>query len=180
MSPVVTKAGSSPTANVVCAVKLAVVAPGAVVLRSTDTVPDGPKPPTIRSGRPSPLRSAAVTPVGVSPTANVCCASKVGAVAPGAVVFSSTDTEDDPRLETIKSFSPSPLRSAVVTEYGCVPTVKGAGAAKLGNSKPDSVALLSARVNVRFGWKIVLPITGTATVSVVVPGVKSSVPDLAV
>ena len=61
------------------------------VLSSTDTVPESSFA-TIRSGLPSPLMSAAVTESGSLPVAKVCWVAKVGVVAPGAVVLSSTDT----------------------------------------------------------------------------------------
>ena len=78
-------------AKVCWAAKLAVVAPGAVVFSSTDTVLE-PVLATRRSGRPSPFTSAAATERGPLPVAKVCWAAKLGVVAPGAVVFSSTDT----------------------------------------------------------------------------------------
>ena len=46
----------------------------------------------MRSGLPSPFTSAAATETGSAPAAKVCWAAKEGVVAPGAVVFSSTDT----------------------------------------------------------------------------------------
>ncbi len=47
---------------------------------------------TIRSGWPSPLRSAAVTETGKVPVLNFCWVAKLGVVAPGAVVLSSTES----------------------------------------------------------------------------------------
>ena len=79
-------------AKVCWAAKVGVaVAPGAVVFSSTDTVSE-PAFATIRSGLPSPFKSAAVTEDGSLPVAKVCWAAKERVVAPGAVVFSSTDT----------------------------------------------------------------------------------------
>ncbi len=65
--------------------------PGAVVFSSTDTVFE-PSFATIRSGLPSPFKSATVTESGLLPVAKVCWAAKEAVVDPGAVVFSSTDT----------------------------------------------------------------------------------------
>ena len=65
-------------AKVCCAAKLGVVAPGTVVLSSTETVLSL-KFATIRSGLPSPLTSAAVTEKGFAPVAKLCCAAKPGA-----------------------------------------------------------------------------------------------------
>src|SRR5437879_675927 len=65
--------------------KLAVAAPGAVVLSSTDTVlAIGFM--TIRSGLPSPLTSAAVTKPGTLPMSEGCWVAKLGVAAPGVVV----------------------------------------------------------------------------------------------
>ena len=102
-------------AKVCCAAKLAVVSPGTVVLSSTETVL-ALTFATIRSGLPSPLTSAAVTEKGTDPVAKVCCAAKLGVVAPGAVVLSSTETVLSLRFATTRSGLPSPLTSAAVTE----------------------------------------------------------------
>ncbi len=80
-----------PVAKVCWVAKLGVVAPAAVVLSSTETV-SSPSFATIRSGLPSPLTSAAVTENGTVPVAKVCWVAKLGVVAPGAVVLSSTET----------------------------------------------------------------------------------------
>ena len=84
-----------PVAKVCWAAKDGVVAPGAVVFSSTDTVL---RRRSRRSGRacrrrsrPPPSRRA-----GALPVAKVCWAAKEGVVAPGAVVFSSTDTVFEP------------------------------------------------------------------------------------
>ena len=116
-SAAVTETGSLPVAKVCWVAKLGVVAPGAVVLSSTDTVLSA-RFATIRSGLPSPLMSAAVTESGSLPVAKVCWVAKVGVVAPGAVVLSSTDTVLPPKFATIRSGLPSPLISAAVTENG--------------------------------------------------------------
>src|SRR5262249_60314424 len=94
---------ASPAAAVAAAVaklcsapKEGAVAPGAVVFSSTDAVLE-PKLARRRSGRPSPLTSAAATEYGLRPVAKVCWVAKEAAVAPGAVVFSSTDTVVEPR-----------------------------------------------------------------------------------
>ena len=68
---------------------------------------------TMRSGRPSPFTSATTTESGALPVAKVCWAAKLGVVAPGAVVFSSTDTVL--RIGTVGDDEvggrPSPFRS---------------------------------------------------------------------
>src|SRR5205809_730487 len=66
-------------------------APGAIVFSSTDTLVSV-KLSTTRSGLPSPLMSPTATESGVDPAAKLCWVAKVGTVAPGAVLFSSTDT----------------------------------------------------------------------------------------
>ena len=71
--------------------KLAVVAPGAVVLSSTETVLPVSFA-TIKSGKPSPLSVGHRHRHGAMPVAKVCWVAKVGVVAPGAVVLSSTET----------------------------------------------------------------------------------------
>ena len=93
------------------------MAPGAVVFSSTDTVLES-KFATTRSGLPSPFTSAAVTENGALPVAKVCWAAKEGVVAPGAVVFSSTDTVFELSFATTRSGLPSPFTSAAVTESG--------------------------------------------------------------
>ena len=79
---------------------------------------------------PSPFKSAAVTDHGELPVAKVCCAAKERVVAPGAVVFSSTDTELELKFATIRSGLPSPFKSAAVTESGKLPGAKVCWAAK--------------------------------------------------
>ena len=71
------------------------VAPGAVVFSSTDTVSE-PSLATMRSGWPSPLRSATATEIGIAAGGEGLLGGEGGAVAPGAVVFSSTDTVVEP------------------------------------------------------------------------------------
>src|SRR5208282_979882 len=141
-SAAVTEDGQLPTANVCWVAKLGVVAPGAVLLSSTETVPLL-EFATIRSGLPSPLTSAAVTEAGPMPTAKVCWVAKLGVVAPGAVVLSSTDTVPLPPFATIRSGLPSPLTSATVTEAGQLPTAKVCGVAKLSVVAPGAVVLSS-------------------------------------
>ncbi len=122
-SAAVTENGKLPVAKAVWAAKEGVVAPGAVVFSSTDTVFELPFA-TIRSGLPSPFKSAAVTEYGSLPVAKAVWAAKEGVVAPGAVVFSSTDTVLAARFATIKSGLPSPFKSAAVTERGAEPVAK--------------------------------------------------------
>src|SRR5262249_47025743 len=91
-SAAATEYGEAPGAKGCWAAKEAVVAAGAVVFSSSDTVVEPKKGlARRRSGRPSPLTSAAATETGTEPVAKVCWAAKEGTVAPGAVVFSSTD-----------------------------------------------------------------------------------------
>ena len=53
-------------------------------------------------------------------------------MAPGAVVFSSTDTVSEFELATTRSGLPSPLTSAAATEPGSLPVAKVCWAAKAG------------------------------------------------
>jgi len=85
-------------------------APGAVVLSITDTLQDV-KFATTRSSLRSPFRSPTVMDSGESPAAKSCLAVKLGAVAPGAVVLSSTDTVLEALLATTRSSLSSPFRS---------------------------------------------------------------------
>jgi hypothetical protein len=87
------------------------------VLSNTETVLSK-RFATIRSGLPSPFRSAVVTEYGLLPVAKTCWVAKLGVVAPGAVVLSSTETVALLVFATIRSGLPSPLRSATVTETG--------------------------------------------------------------
>lgn len=79
---------------------------------------------TIRSALPSPLRSSAAAATGPLPVAKACCGSKLATAAPGAVVFSSTETVLSLILVTIRSSLPSQSMSAVVTEAGPIPVSK--------------------------------------------------------
>ncbi len=54
-------------------------------------------------------------------------AAKVGAAAPGAVVFNSTETLLELTLALARSGRPSPLKSPTATEYGCCPCQRPAG-----------------------------------------------------
>ena len=69
-----------------------VVAPGAVVLRSTLTELE-PLLAIARSGLPSPFKSPIETERGLDPVVNVVWGKYDGVVAPGAVVLMSTLTE---------------------------------------------------------------------------------------
>ncbi len=129
-------------AKVCWGAKLGVAAPGAVVLSSTETVLS-PSFATIRSGLPSPLTSAAVTEAAAPPTAKVCWVAKLGVVAPGAVVLSSTETVSSRAFATIRSGMPSPLTSAAVTECGPLPAAKVCWVAKLAVVAPGAVVLSS-------------------------------------
>src|SRR5262249_53585107 len=123
MSPNAGNAGRVGVAKSWWAAKEAVVAPGAVVFNSTDSVAE---PGTSRSGWPSPLTSPTATakiPAAVV-VATLCGAAKAGAVAPGAVVFNSTDTLLVKRLATTRSDWPSPLTSPNATEKDPLPVAK--------------------------------------------------------
>src|SRR5436853_171987 len=112
-----TEKGKDPVAKDCCAAKEGVVAPGVVVFSSTDTL-SVLALATARSGLPSPLRSPMATERGPVPVAKVCWKPKVGVVAPGAVVLSSTDTLLESRLAMTRSGLPSPLRSPMATDTG--------------------------------------------------------------
>ena len=73
--------GTLPVAKVCWAAKEGVVEPGGVVFSSTDTVLASWLA-TMRSGLPSPLRSAAATETGALPVAKVCWAAKPGVTSP--------------------------------------------------------------------------------------------------
>src|SRR5262249_39141482 len=101
-SDAATERGLFPVAKVCWVANDAGVAPGAVVLTSTDTVSSFCLAP-IRSGLPSPFTSDAATERGAVPVAKVCWVAKDGVLAPGAVVFNSTDTVLLVKLATIRS-----------------------------------------------------------------------------
>src|SRR5262245_3157797 len=116
---------------------------GTTVLSSTDTVLEK-ELATARSGLPSPLTSATATPRGRVAVAKVVGAAKLGAAAPGAVVFSSTDTVLSTLLVTARSGLPSPLTSAAATPpRGRLPVAKVFWAAKLGAAAPGAVVFSS-------------------------------------
>src|SRR5438552_2655518 len=110
----------TPVAKVCCAANEGEVAPGAVVLSSTETGLELTLA-TARSGRPSPLRSPTATDRGPAPVAKVCWAANDGVAAPGAVVLSRTDTEAEFWLIKTRSGLPSPLRSATTGDLGPMP-----------------------------------------------------------
>src|SRR5271166_3871509 len=141
-SATATERGSTPVAKDCWAAKLGVVAPAAVVFSSTDTVPEY-KLATMRSGRPSPFKSATATERGSTPVAKVCWAAVLGVVAPAAVVFSSTDTVSEPKLATMRSDLPSPFKSATATDSGALPVEEVGWAAKLGVVAPAAVVFSS-------------------------------------
>src|SRR5207249_116274 len=122
--------------------KLAVAAPGAVVLSSTDTVLE-PLFATARSSLPSPFRSPAVTDTGLTLVSKSCLAAKLGVTAPGAVVLSSTETVLETSFATARSSLPSPFRLPTVTDSGLTLVAKSCLAAKLGVAAPGAVVLSS-------------------------------------
>ena len=146
-SAMVTETGWLPVAKVCWAAKLGVVAPGAVVLSRTETVLAAP----IRDDQ---VGLAVAVDVGRrhrhrgAPAANVCWVAKLGVVAPGAVVLSSTETVCRLQFATIRSGLPSPLMSAAVTENGWTPVAKVCCVAKLGVkvlAAPPPPAIASGR-----------------------------------
>src|SRR5262249_17805346 len=76
---------------------------------------------------------------GLVPVAKVCWGSKLGVAAPGAVLFSSTDTVLEAALATAKSGRPPPLRSPSATERGSMPVAKVCWPAKPGVVDPAAV-----------------------------------------
>src|SRR4029079_10231543 len=140
-SPIATERGLSPVTKSCLTAKLEVVAPGVVVLSSTDTV--AIKFATTRSSFPSPLRSPIATDNGLSPVGKSCLLAKLGVAAPGAVVLSSTDTVLELILATAMSSFPSRFRSATVTNTGPVPVAKSCLGAKVEVADPGAVVLNS-------------------------------------
>src|SRR6185295_12772710 len=109
-----------------------------VVFSSTDTLPEVWLA-TSRSGRPSPFTSAAATETGLLPAAKLVGPLKVGGLAPGAVVFNSTDTLAELKLATSRSGRPSPFTSATATEIGLVPAPKLVGPLNVMAARPKGV-----------------------------------------
>src|SRR4051794_14643018 len=125
----------SPVGKVTGDAKLGQAAPGGVVFSDTPTLNE-PLFATRRSGRPSPLTSAAATASGPMPAGNATAAAKLGATAPVAVVFSNTDTSLELELATRRSGRPSPLMSPVATDQGPRTTAKLTADRKLGLVAP--------------------------------------------
>src|SRR5437870_1055082 len=144
-SPIATDAGAVPVAKSWWAAKLGVAAPGAVVLSSTDTMPELLFA-TARSNLPSPFRSPTVTNTGLLPALKSCLATKLGVAAPGTVALSSTDTVPEIKFMTARSDLPSPFRSPSVTDTGPAPVAKSCLAAKLGVAAPAAVVLSSTDI----------------------------------
>ena len=134
--------GKPPVANVCWEAKLGVPLIGASVFSTTDTVLE-PRFAVAMSGRPSPFTSPTTRELGPLPVAKVCCAAKLGVVAPAAVVFSSTDTELELPLATARSRRPSPFTSFNTIEVGVLPVAKVCWGAKLGAAAPAAVVLNS-------------------------------------
>ena len=86
-SAATTNAGPDPASKLGAAAKVALVAPVAVWLNSTETAASLR---TINSALPSPLRSAATRSRGRVPTSNACCVGKIALVVPGVVALSAT------------------------------------------------------------------------------------------
>src|SRR5439155_964851 len=141
-SPTVTDSGLAPVPKSWWAAKLGVAAPGAVVLSSTDTVPEI-QFTTARSPLPSPFRSPSVTENGPAPVAKSCLAAKLGVAAPAAVVLSSTDTVLELWFATARSSRPCAVKSPTVTDSGLGPVAKSCLAAKLVVAAPRMEVLSS-------------------------------------
>ena len=151
-SAAVTEADCNHASKTCAEAKLAVVAPGTVLLSNVETVPVQPFA-TITSGLPSPLRSAAVTEPGaqsgddIGDVLKMAAGSKLNVVAPGAVLFRNTEivpcwsVAETIRLAVTRSGRPSPLKSAVVTDVGDhAPVGNSCCAPKLG-VEPGAVVL---------------------------------------
>src|SRR5437588_5617122 len=106
--------GFVPVEKSTLAEKEGIAAPGAVVFSRIEMEPE-PKLQTARSGLPSALKSATAIALGFVAVVKSTFEAKEGIGAPGAVVFSSTETELELRLATTKSCFPSPLMSAAKT-----------------------------------------------------------------
>jgi len=133
-----TAAGPIPVVKSVFAENEGVEAPGAVVLKNTETVLE-PEFVTAKSGLPSPLRSPIETEFGPVPVLKSLFAENVGVVAPGVVVFKNTETVVSLRFGTARSGLPSPLRSPIKTDSGPVPVVKSVLAENEGVGTPIAV-----------------------------------------
>ena len=99
--------------------------------------PESPLLAVTRSGRPSALRSAAVTSYGRRKALNGLGPVKLGASAPAAVVFVSTVFPPAPlvlALAVTSSGRPSPLRSAAVTAFANDPVANGVGPLNVGGA----------------------------------------------
>jgi len=103
--------------------------------------------------------------------------AKVGVVAPGVVLFSSTDTLLEFLLATTRSGLPSPLRSATATEKGFVPVAKSLWAASVTGGPTTLVTPVSCTEKVRLGLlKTPLPKIGMAMSAVADPYANVVVP----
>src|SRR5260370_445201 len=124
---------------------LLLVAPGAVVFICLMIVRP-PRSPLFRSGSLFRSTSATATEWGGLPVAKVCWVAKEGVVAPGAVVFNSTDTVLSVALATTRSGLPSPLTSATATATGAMPVAKaGWGAKEAGGAPAAAVRVRTDR-----------------------------------
>src|SRR5919108_124092 len=108
-----------------------VVALGAVVFRNTEKLLLSLLA-TIKSGLPSPFRSACVPPSGLNGVLKSVRDPKLGVVALAAVVFSNTDTPGPLPLNSTTSGRPSPFRSASVPPSGLNGVLKSVRDPKLG------------------------------------------------
>src|SRR5262249_61255720 len=113
---------------------------------------------------------------GWEPVATAGWRAKDGVLPPADVVFSSTDTVPLPMLATRRSGRPSPLTSPTATELGALPVAKVCW----GRKAALASGLDRTTPNVRFDWRIVLPMTGTAIVAVAWLGANRKVPLVAV
>src|SRR5262249_38526820 len=163
----VTAAGAVPAAKSSLAAKLTVAAPTAVVFRSVD-VSSEPLFAMARSRIPSPFKSPMATETGKPPVAKSCLAATEVAVAPGAVVFKSTETLLAKKLATARSGMPSPLMSPTARASGAESVPKFFRGEKLTTVDPGAVVFKST--DTRFE-----PTATTARSSLLSP-LKSPIP----
>jgi len=139
-SPNTPGAASGSTVNVGAA------APTGVVSIRIDTVPSLMFD-TARSGLWSPSRSAVAITNGADPTMKSVEGAK--STTPPTVVLSSTETVFDttlggfPVFATARSGRPSPLKSAMATPPGLVPTMKSTRGANVAVGVPTVVVLMN-------------------------------------
>ena len=128
-----------PAENNCLAAKL--IAPIVDSLRNTEILSAGKALATIRSGLPSPLKSAMLTAIGALAVVAVIAAAKLGAVPGVVVVLRYTDTTFTPAFTVAISKKPSPSTSPTETEEIAVPVEVNIemGAPKVATSVVDAI-----------------------------------------